>query len=62
MGRLVILLEAHMGRLVMEFPMIATPPMDSQVGMEMAILRAIDWDHHWEQRLDLYCEAPLMEF
>ena len=39
---------------------MADPQMVSQVEMDIASSRDLDWEHHWEQKLDLHWEGNVM--
>ena len=44
-----------------EVLLMESPLMVSQMVTNILILRAIGWDYHWEQKLDIHWEAPMME-
>ena len=41
--------------------MMADPLMPSQVGTDIAKVIDLDWEHHWEHKLNIHWEDPLTE-
>ena len=44
-----------------EVIMTVAPPMASQVGMYIASLKGIEWEHHWEKNVDLHWDILLVQ-
>ena len=42
--------------------MMTAPPMNSKLQIYIASLKDFAWDNHWEKKLDINWEAPLMEY